>query len=113
MLNPIPLKALIDTVVHSPLVQSARGDDYTPDSTLENVLVQNKNIRTLVNGSYIMTSGALMFWDATYSSEASFDVGDKIKYTDKATNQDVERYVTDITVAQTHLGLHHLELTLV
>lgn len=113
MLKPIPLKVLIDSVVHSPLTQSPRGDTFGPDATITTVLVQNKNIRTYRDGSAIIIAGAMMFWDATHSDGAVFQVGDKITYTDKATGNDIERYITDILPAQTHKGLHHLELTLV
>lgn len=113
MLKPIPLRALIDSVVHSPLTQGSRSNTYGPEATLTKVLVQNKNIRTSVDGSYIVTAGALMFWDVTYSDDATFNVGDRITYTDKASGDSVERYIMDILPAQTNEGLHHLELTLV
>lgn len=112
MLKPIPLEVLIDTVIHSPLVQGSRGDTFGPDATIDNVLVQNKKVKKVENGSFITVSGALMFWDATHSTSATFSIGDKISFTTKQ-GVSVERYIVDIVEAQTHEGLHHLELMLV
>lgn len=103
---------LIDTVVHSPLVRSSRGKSYGPDATIENVCVQNKNVKTIVDGNQITTAGALMIWDVSKSTSATFNVGDKITYTDKMSGESIDRYIVDGMPGQT-TELHHIELTLV
>ena len=112
MLKPIPLKVLIDTVTHSPLIAGARGRTYGPDKTLSNVLVQNKKVRQLSDGNLISVSGALLFFDTTNSvGSPSFKVGDRITYTDGHGDSQV-KYIKEITEAKTNEGIHHYEVML-
>lgn len=111
-MRTLPSRLLIDTVVHSPLVQNTRGDTFGPDATITKVCVQDKSIRTYVDGSFIFTSSALMFWDKELSTAATFKVGDKITYTNKATGQSIERYIQEGMNGQIE-SLHHLELILI
>ena len=108
----IPLSVLIDSVTHYPLIQTSRGDTFGDATTINRVCVQSKNTRTVVDGSWISISGALMFWDASNSSSATFALGDKIVYTDKAVGE-VTRYIKEITPCQDDSALHHIELMLI
>lgn len=109
--SAIPLNLLIDTVSHEALIKGQRAKTYDTPATLNHVLVQSKNIRSLVDGNYISVSGALMFWDATNSTAATFALGDKITYTDRAVGE-VSRYIKEINVLVDDDTLHHLELML-
>ena len=102
---------LIDTVTHSPLTQGSRGDTFGPDATIENVCLQHQNVRTFIDGSAIVTSNDIMFWDASLSTSAKFRIGDKITYTDKHTGDTIVRYVDDVNVLQT-TAFHHVEVML-
>ena len=112
MLRPIPLKVLIDTATHSPLVQGARGRTYTPDETLERVLIQNVKRRALSDGNLITTSNAVMFFDTVNSiGSPTFKIGDQITYTDGHGSAQV-KYIQEIVEAKTNEGIHHYEVML-
>ena len=112
MLKPIPLKVLIDSAIHSPLVTGARGKTYTPSNSLTNVLVQNKKMRTVSNDNVIMTSDAILFYDLTNSSGmTTFKIGDKITFSD-GVGTSHDKYIKSIVEAKTHEGIHHYELML-
>jgi len=106
MLQPIPLKALIHSVVHSKVSSTSRGKNYGIPVSLNNVLVQDKTIRQNTTSGYSVVNGALMFWDATYSTDCDFSVGDMITF------NGVDRFIIDIMDATTTHGIHHKELTL-
>lgn len=108
MLRPIPLKVLIDTATHSPLVTGARGKTYTPDNVLANVLVQDKKVRTVESGNIITTSDAILFYDVINSNGmTAFSIGDKITYSNGQ-----EKYIKGVVEAKTYDGIHHYELML-
>lgn len=112
MLSPIPLSVLIDSAVHAPMAQASRGKSYGPDATIDNVCIQNSNVKKEENGSYITVAGSVMFWDVNNSTQAIFKDGDRITYTTKQ-GITYTRYIVSIVEAQTNEGLHHLELMLV